>query len=134
LWTRKDIKNNLLLFCLKMIFLVSNRLLWAGKSFYPSCTYSDSQNGNKISRPWYCGTKDRSEEHVGRYKVMTEAVIGPAPKPASRNSRQCLPLATDPTETPLTSPFNCHAINTLLFLHKQHCRTDDPTADLQAPA
>lgn len=51
-------------------------------------------------------------------------LLRPAPKSLSRNSRQCLPLATDLAETPLTSPFSCYSVNTLLFLHKQCCHTD----------
>lgn len=115
---------------------MSTKLLWAVKSYSLCMCSVVSIKMETISRPWYCGTEGRSKEHVGRYKVMTETVMAqrPAPKPPSRNSRQCLPPATDPTEIPLTSPFYCHAINALLFLHKQRCHTDDPTVDPQAPA
>lgn len=91
--TRKDIRNNRLGFdgCLKTIFLVSTKLLWAEKSFYPLGMCSVCQNGNKISRPWYRGTEGRSEEHVGRCKVMTEPVMSETCSQASIQEFQTVP-------------------------------------------
>lgn len=90
------------------------------------CVCTVQQNGSKSSRLCYCKTESRSEEHVGRYKVMmgTLMALRHAPKSPSWNSRQCLPLDVDPTEIPLTSRFYCHALKALLLLHKRGCHAD----------
>lgn len=113
LWTRKDLKSNRLQFdgCLKMIFLVSTKLLWAEKSFYPLGMCSVCQNGNKISRPWYCGTEGRSEEHVARYKVMTEPVMSETCSQASIQEFQTVPSSgyrsyRNPSDFPFLLPYS----------------------------
>lgn len=105
---------------------MSAKLFLAEEFFYTLPMCSVQQNGSKSSRLCYCNTESRSEELVGRYKVMMGILMAlrHALKSPSWNSRQCLPLAVDPTEIPLISHFYCHALKALLLLHKRSCHAD----------
>lgn len=64
---QKEHKNSWLLFG---DFFVSTKLHWMEKSFYYLFMCSIYQKG-EVLRPYYCGIQGISEEHVGRYSVIT---------------------------------------------------------------
>lgn len=115
----------LFIFFFYFIFLVcvSIKLLWMEKSLYYLSMCSIHQKG-KISRLSNCGIQGMSEEHAGRYSVMTVMVFETCSQVPVQNFQAVPSSGYRSAETPLTSLFSCFSLSTLLIPHKRCCHTD----------